>query len=642
MPRRLGDFRMASTTEGRKAGGASAAAALTALGVVYGDIGTSPIYALRETVKAAAGGGQPGPEAVIGSVSLIVWALVVVVAVKYAILILKADNKGEGGIVAMIALLGTRHAEPRSRGALLLVVGLVGAALLYGDGAITPAISVLSAVEGLKLDAPGVEPYVVPITVAILAGLFLVQRKGTAFIGRIFGPVMLAWFAAIALVGVVALFRDASILKALDPVHAFRNMVEAGPAKTFAMLGAAFLAVTGGEAMYADLGHFGRFPIRLAWFTVVLPALVLNYLGQGAMLLADPSAIDNPFFQSAPGWAHYPLVAFSTLATVIASQSIISGAFSLTEQSIKLGFFPRMRIVHTSADEAGQIYVPIVNWLLAAATLGAVLIFRSSDALAGAYGIAVSLLMVITTVFAALIAIRWGFNPVLVLAVNGAFLVVDLTFFGANSLKLLDGGWFPLLLAGIVAFLMMTWRRGMQLVEASRADARMPSDDFLAKVKAKHLPRIPGTGVFLSSAKDGMPLPLTNFVHHLHVLHEKVVLATVIETDDPRVADGDRAEAIPVAENVTRVLLRFGFLDRIDVPAALGRAIEEGKLPGIEADRLTYFISHETVVPSEDHPAMSGWRGELFAIMRRNSEETATYLAVPAKRVMQVGAEVEV
>ncbi|MGY2052220.1 potassium transporter Kup [Methylobacterium sp. JK268] len=620
----------------------SAALALGALGIVYGDIGTSPLYALKETIKAASSGGAPQAEAVIGSVSLIIWALVLIVAVKYAILIMRADNKGEGGIVAMLALLGARHAPPRSWRATLLVVGLIGAALLYGDGAITPAISVLSAVEGLKVDAPSVTPFVVPITVVILIGLFTVQRRGTGFIGRIFGPVMLLWFAAIALTGIGGILGDPRILAALNPYHAAHFLVTAGLPVSFAMLGAAFLAVTGGEAMYADMGHFGCGPIRLAWFSVVLPALVLNYLGQGALLLQDPAAADNPFFQLAPAWAHYPLVAFATLATVIASQAIISGAFSLTQQAIQLGFFPRMRIVHTSSHEVGQIYIPIVNWLLAVATLGAVLAFGSSDALAGAYGIAVSLLMVITTVLAALIALRWGFNPLLVLAANGTFLLIDLTFFGANSLKLLEGGWFPLLLAAGVAFLMLTWRRGTILMEEARVQTRLPEQEFLRRIEAKHIPRIPGTAAFLTSSQDGMPLPLMNFVHHLKVLHERVLLVTIHTLDVPRVPPAEHFEVVPITADVTRIILRYGFMDGTHVPQALRAAVAAGQLPGIDPDRLTYFISHETVVPSEQHPGLSGWREEIFALMQRNAEETASYFCVPTRQVMEVGAEVEV
>lgn len=621
---------------------ASVAASLGALGIVYGDIGTSPLYALKETVKAAAGGGELHREAVLGSVSLILWSLVLIVALKYAILILRADNRGEGGIVAMLALLGARHAPPRSWRALLLVVGLIGAALLYGDGAITPAISVLSAVEGLKLDAPGVAPFVVPITVAILVGLFSVQRKGTGFIGRIFGPVMLVWFFAIGVFGLLGIGRDPAILEALNPLYAVRHLFSAGIGISFAMLGAAFLAVTGGEAMYADMGHFGRLPIRLAWFAVVLPALVLNYLGQGALLLQAPSAADNPFFQLAPSWIHYPLVAFATLATVIASQAIISGAFSLTQQAIQLGFFPRLRITHTSGHEEGQIYVPVVNWLLALATLGAVLAFRSSDALAGAYGIAVSLLMVITTVLAALIALHWGFNLFLVLAVNGVFLVVDLVFFSANTVKLFEGGWFPLVIAAGVAFLMLTWRRGMQLVEEARQALRLPEQEFLARVEAKQLPSVPGTAAFLTPAEEGVPLSLMSFVRHVHAIHERVLLITIQGADEPRVSASERVAVHSVSEHMTRVILKFGFMDRPHVPQGILQAVADGKLKDVDPDTISYCIGRETVVSSDQHPGMAGWREEVFVLMQRNAEETASYFGISAKQAMEVGTEIEI
>jgi KUP system potassium uptake protein len=381
-----------------------------------------------------------------GVVSVILWSLILIVAVKYAILIMRADNRGEGGIVALLALLDVRHAPPGSLRASLLIVGLIGAALLYSDGVITPAISVLSAVEGLKLDAPALAPAVVPLSIAILVGLFLVQRKGTSFIGNIFGPVMLVWFAVIGLLGLRGIISAPAILSALSPHHALMYVAHAPPSIAFAVLGAAFLALTGAEAMYADMGHFGRVPIRLGWFGIVFPALVLNYLGQGGLLLADPRAVENPFYRLAPGWAHYPMVAFATMATVIASQSIISGAYSLTQQAIQLGFLPRMRVLHTASHDKGQIYMPVVNWLLAAGTLGAVIEFGSSDALGGAYGIAVSMLMAVTTVLAALVALQWGYHPLLVAAVNGFFLVIELVFVAANGTKLLAGGWFPLLL----------------------------------------------------------------------------------------------------------------------------------------------------------------------------------------------------
>ncbi|CAO4154620.1 Low affinity potassium transport system protein kup [Methylorubrum aminovorans] len=456
---------------------------IATLGVVYGDIGTSPLYALKEAVRAASPGGDPSPVAVTGAVSLILWALILVVALKYAVLILRADNRGEGGIVAMLALLGARHAQPGSRQALLLVVGLVGAALLYGDGAITPAISVLSAVEGLRVDAPGLDRFIVPIALAILVGLFLVQRRGAAFIGRIFGPVMLVWFLVLAALGVGGIVQAPQILTAINPLRAVEFTAHAGLHVGFAMLGAAFLAVTGGEAMYADLGHFGARAIRVAWFTLVLPALVIHYFGQGAILLVDPSTAENPFYRLAPGPLHYPLIGLATLAAVIASQAVISGVFSLTRQSIQLGFLPPLRIIHTAPDESGQIYVPLVNWLLAAATLSAVLIFRSSDALAGAYGIAVSLLMAITTLLAGLVARKWGYALPVVLAVNGFFLVIDLIFLSANSVKLFEGGWFPLLLAGLIAFLMLTWRKGNACLDTG-AHGATPAGDAVPRRSA--------------------------------------------------------------------------------------------------------------------------------------------------------------
>src|SRR5215469_2920193 len=447
-----------------------------------------------------------------GIVSVILWSLVIIVSFKYAILIMRADNRGEGGIVALLALLDVRNARRGSWRASLMIVGLVGAALLYGDGVITPAISVLSAVEGLKLDAPQLAPAVVPISIAILVGLFLVQRKGTAFIGNIFGPVMLLWFLVIGVLGLRGITGAPSILGALSPHYALMYLAQAPPAIGFAVLGAAFLSLTGAEAMYADMGHFGPLPIRLGWFGLVFPALALNYLGQGALLLADPDAIQNPFYLLAPGWAHYPMVAFATVATIIASQAIISGAYSLTQQAIQLGFLPRMRVLHTASEEKGQIYMPIVNWLLAFGTLAAVIIFGSSDALGGAYGIAISMLMAVTTVLAALVALKWGYNPLLVAAVNGFFMVIELVFVAANATKLIEGGWFPLLLASVVAFLMLTWRRGWQLLEQERSKLRQREDEFIQWVVTTPPIRLPGTAAIFTSATTGIPLCLT---HHL-------------------------------------------------------------------------------------------------------------------------------
>jgi KUP system potassium uptake protein len=617
-------------------------ATVGALGVVYGDIGTSPLYALKEAAKAAAHGGPLTSDAILGVASLILWALILIISLKYALLILRADNRGEGGIVALLALLSARNAQPGTWRAQLLIVGLVGAALLYGDGAITPAISVLSAIEGLKVDAPSLAPAVVPLTIIILIGLFIVQKKGTGFIGRIFGPVMLAWFLVIALLGIGGIVRAPAVLAALSPLYAFEFLIHQDFHVSFAILGAAFLAVTGGEAMYADMGHFGRVPIRLAWFVVALPALVLNYFGQAALLITDASAIDNPFYQLAPDWMHYALVAFATVATVIASQAIISGVFSLTQQSIQLGFLPRMQIRHTHSSAIGQIYVPLVNWLLAAATLGAVVGFGTSDALAGAYGIAVSLLMAITTLLAALVAIQWGYPPVIVIAVNGFFFVIDCIFFAANSTKLIEGGWFPLLLAAVVAFLMLTWRSGVRLVEGARGALRQPEEDLIETAITKCHSRLSGTAVFLASAANGVPLALTQFVKHNHVLHQRVVLVTVLIEEAPRIPPEGRAEIIEVVEGITRVILHYGFMQYPTIYEGLRLACEQGKLPGIDLTDITYYIGRETIIPREDVAGMALWRETVFAFLQRNAERSAAFFGVPPRQVVEFGTEIEI
>ncbi|WP_296395907.1 potassium transporter Kup [Reyranella sp.] len=616
--------------------------AIGAIGVVYGDIGTSPLYAFKEAARAAAHGGTIAPAQVLGVVSLILWALILIISLKYALLILRADNRGEGGIVALLALLSARNAQPGTWRAQLLIVGLIGAALLYGDGAITPAISVLSAIEGLKVDAPSLAPAVVPITIVILLVLFFMQKKGTGFMGRIFGPVMLVWFLVLALLGIHGILMAPEILAALSPTCALDMLLHGDFHISFAILGATFLAVTGGEAMYADMGHFGRFPIRLAWFAVCLPALVLNYFGQGALLIADPSAVDNPFFQLSPDWAHYPLVALSAVATVIASQAIISGVYSLTQQAIQLGFLPRMHIRHTTSDAIGQIYVPLVNWLLAAATLGAVLGFGTSDALAGAYGIAVSLLMVITTFLAALVALKWGYSPFIVVAVNGFFFLIDATFFAANVPKLSDGGWFPLLLAGAVAFLMLTWRDGVRLVERARAKLRQPEEDLIETALTKCHARLPGTTIFLASAPRGVPLALTQFVKHNHVLHERVLLVTVQIEEQPRVPEELRADVSELLPGITRVLLHYGFMQYPTIYEGLKLVCRQGKLPGIDLSNVTYYIGRETIIPREDVPGMWVWRESLFAFLQRNAERSAAFFGVPTTQVVEFGTEIEI
>src|SRR6266481_513316 len=628
MPKRSGIFQVTAT--------------LGALGVVYGDIGTSPLYALREAARAASHGGTVTPDAVLGIVSLILWALILIISVKYALLILRADNHGEGGIVALLALLSARNAAPGTWRAHLLVVGLVGAALLYGDGAITPAISVLSALEGLKVDAPSLAPAVVPLTLVILIGLFIMQKQGTGFIGRIFGPVMLAWFIVLAALGIHGIVKAPAVLEALSPLYAFEFLILQDFHISFAILGAAFLAVTGGEAMYADMGHFGRFPIRLAWFAIALPALVLNYFGQAALLVTDPTTIENPFYQLAPDWLHYPLVAFATVATVIASQAIISGVFSLTQQSIQLGFLQRMQIKHTTSHAIGQIYVPLVNWLLAAATLGAVIGFGTSDGLAGAYGIAVSLLMAITTLLAALVAIQWGYSPVIVIAVNGFFFVIDIIFFAANSTKLFEGGWFPLLLAAAIAFVMLTWRAGVRLVERARGRLRQPEEDLIETAVNRCHARLSSTAVFLASAPKGVPLALTEFVKHNHVLHQRVVLVTVLIEESPRISDEDRAEVIEVIEGITRVILHYGFMQYPTIYEGLKLTCDQGKLPGIDLTDITYYIGRETIIPSEDIPGMWVWRETVFAFLQRNAERSAAFFGVPTRQVVEFGTEIEI
>ena len=616
-----------------------AAVALVALGIVYGDIGTSPLYAFKQAAQA---GGTLVPDSILGVASLILWTLIVIVSLKYAILIMRADNHGEGGIVALLALLDVRHAPAGSWRASLLIIGLVGAALLYGDGVITPAISVLSAVEGLKVDAPRLAPAVVPHSIIILIGLFLVQRKGTAFIGNIFGPVMLLWFLVIAALGVRGIIAAPAILGALSPHRALIYLIHAPPRVAFAVLGAVFLAVTGGEAMYADMGHFGRLPIRLGWFAVALPALVLNYFGQGALLLASPKAIENPFYLLAPGWLHYPMVAFATAATIIASQAIISGAYSLTQQAIQLGFLPRLRVLHTASHEKGQIYMPMVNWLLAAGTLGAVVLFGSSDALGGAYGIAVSMLMAVTTVLAALVALQWGYPPMLVAAVNGFFLIIDLVFVSANATKLFEGGWFPLLMAGIVAFLMLTWRTGYELLERQRSGLRQREDEFVSRVLESCPVQLPGAAAIFTAARTGIPLALTHHLRHNRVLHERMLLVSTATTDEPRVSPDQRVKLIPGGVGIVRVILSFGFMEHPDIMQGLKLACRDHALQGIDPEQITFYSRRIMVIPSGKVRGMAVWRKQLFAAMHLNANLPAAYFGVPTSQVVEVGLEVEI
>jgi KUP system potassium uptake protein len=622
-------------------GRALAPATLACMGVVFGDIGTSPLYTLNVAAKSASPAGQVSPEAVLGIVSLIFWSLIVVISIKYAILIMRAGNHGEGGILALLALVSPRRARQNRWRAAMVVIGLIGATLLYGDGAITPAISVLSAIEGLKIYAPQMSHAVVPLTVVILVLLFMIQRNGTSFVGGIFGPIMLVWFIVAGLLGIAGIVRAPAVLAALSPVAAVTYLWHAGPL-AFVVIGGAFLAVTGGEAFYADMGHFGPLPIRVAWFGVALPALTLNYFGQGGLLLTEPGALDSPFYELAPQWAHYPLVILATVATVIASQSIISGAYSMTAQAIQLDFLPRMNIVHTAGREIGQIYVPLVNWALAAATLAAVIGFGSSDALAGAFGIAVSLLMVITTLMATFVALHWKHKPVLVYAVNGSLLALDLLFFASTSTKLLDGGWFPLLIALIISFIMLTWRKGSQVMDTVRVEVREKTSDFLARLERDPPIRIPGTAVVLGRMAKGVPLALSHNVKCSRVLHENVLLVAVATTETPRVADEDRLSVAPIGEGLTRVELRFGFMEQPDVPAGLELAMARGQIAKFDPSRVIYYTGHETIIPTGQRPGLPRWREALFAFLHHNAQRPGAYFRIPSAQIMEIGVEFEI
>jgi len=618
-----------------------APAALACMGVVFGDIGTSPLYTLNVAAKAASPAGQVSPEAVLGIVSLIFWSLIIVISIKYAILIMRADNHGEGGILALLALISPRRAKQSRRRAVMVVIGLIGATLLYGDGTITPAISVLSAIEGIKIYAPRMEHAIVPLTVAILALLFIIQRNGTSWIGGIFGPVMLIWFAVAGALGIVGIARTPAVLAALSPLPAITYLWHAGPL-AFVVIGGAFLAVTGGEAFYADMGHFGPFPIRIAWFGVALPALTLNYFGQGGLLLTEPGAIDSPFYELAPQWLHYPLVILATIATVIASQSIISGAYSMSQQAIRLGFLPRMKIVHTAGHEIGQVYVPFVNWALAVATLAAVIGFGSSDALAGAFGIAVSLLMAITTLMATFVALHWKHNPILVYAVNGSLLALDLLFFASTSTKLFEGGWFPLIIAAVIAFLMLTWRKGEEIMDTVRLEVREPTKEFVEHLNSKPPLRVPGTAVVLGRMSKGIPLALSHNIRCNHVLYENVLLVAVTTTETPRVSDEDRATVTPIADGITRVELRFGFMDQPDVPKGLEVAMARGQIAKCDLLRAIYYTGHETIIPSGRRLGLGRWREELFAFMHHNAQTPGAYFKIPSAQIMEIGLEFEI
>ena len=614
-----------------------AALTLGAIGVVYGDIGTSVLYALKEVFNS---GHVPfTPDNVYGILSLFFWTLTTIVSVKYVVLVLRADNNGEGGLVAMLALASQAvKGSPRLR-SVLLIVGIFGTSLFYGDGVITPAISVLSAVEGLEVIEPGLHRFIVPITLVILFLLFLVQKRGTAGIGKFFGPITLVWFAAIALLGVSHIVGNPSVLKALSP-HFALAFVVGNPGTTFIILGAVVLCVTGAEALYADLGHFGKQPIRLAWFAVVMPALTLNYFGQGAMLLQNPAAVRNPFYMMAPDWALIPLVVLATMATVIASQALISGAFSVTKQVIQLGYLPRLAIEHTSVRDTGQIYIPLVNWGLFAIIVLAVVMFRSSSNLAAAYGIAVCTDMLITTVLTFyVIRYKWNYPLYLCLMATGFFFVVDFAFFASNLLKLLDGGWFPLVIGGAVFTLMITWKDGRRLLnDKLRADA-IDLPGFLDAVFVSPPTRVEGTAVFLTAEPGTVPNAMLHNLKHNKVLHDNNLFVTVRNHEVPWIGLDRRVEIVSLGHQCWQVTIHYGFKNDPDVP----RALDQIKGRGCELDPMTtsYFLSRDTVVPTMGGE-MAQWREKLFAQMHRNASGAADFLKLPNNAVVELGSKIEI
>ena len=620
--------------------------ALGAIGVVYGDIGTSPLYALTECFHGEHG-VPASPANVLGVLSLVFWALTLVVSIKYLIFVMRADNHGEGGILALTALATPIRPTGRSERKLLVALGVFGAALLYGDGIITPAISVLSAVEGLQIATPKAKPFVLPLSIAIIIGLFLFQKGGTARVGKVFGPVMIVWFAVIALLGGVQIAHEPSVLAAINPLHGVRFFAEHG-VRGFLVLGSVVLVVTGGEALYADMGHFGRKPIRLAWFALVYPALLVNYAGQGALLLRDPSVADHPFFGLAPGWALLPLVVLSTLATVIASQAVISGAFSLTLQAIQLGFSPRLTVRHTSEHEFGQVYVPAVNWALLVSCVALIIGFRSSNALAAAYGIAVTSTMAITSViFYTVARERWGWPTWAVVPLVAVFLIIDGAFLGANLVKVLEGGWLPLGVAAAVFTVLSTWKTGRRLVFARTEAVADTVSHVIDRVRAGDVTRVPGTAVFLSGTPSGAPISLMQNMRHNKVAHEHTVLATVKTLQVPCVAGAQRIAIHALGEGFYQAEVRFGFMEDPN----LARALESDAVRNtiahqapeliVAPGQTTYFVNRDRVRPTKAE-GMVLWREHLFAGLARVAAATPDYFRLPPERSVEIGNVVEI
>jgi KUP system potassium uptake protein len=611
---------------------------LAALGVVYGDIGTSPLYALRECFHGPHA-IAPTPQNILGVLSLIFWSLIIVISIKYLVFVLRADNHGEGGILSLTALATPIKPSGRSEHTFLIMLGIFGAALLYGDGVITPAISVLSAMEGLTVATPVLSRFVVPLTIVILVGLFLFQSRGTAKVGKIFGPVMLVWFAALAVLGVAQMLRHPSVLVAVSPQYAAEFFIQNGW-HGFLILGAVFLVVTGGEALYADMGHFGIRPIRLVWFSIVLPALLLNYFGQGALLLDDPEAAHSPFYRLAPGWALYPMIVLATSAAVIASQAVISGAFSLTMQAVQLGFSPRLKINHTSTREYGQIFIPAVNWALMIGCIAIVIGFRTSSNLAAAYGVAVTSTMVITTILFYIVARNvWGWSALIAAPLCLFFLVIDIAFFGANIIKVADGGWFPLLLAWIVFTVMTTWKTGRRILnERIQREAR-PLEDFLENMERHPPRRVPGTAIFMNGNASRTPPALLHNLEHNKVLHKRVLFLTVKTKLVPFVPPEERVETEQLGNGFYRLKVYYGFMEDPDIPKVLAHL----QTPGLTYDRTdtTYFLGRETIIAAK-RPGMALWREKLFSIVAHNATSATAYFCLPPDRVVEMGEQIEI
>lgn len=633
-----GDDAPERTSPGHGAAGTKQllALALASLGVVFGDIGTSPLYALRECLHHAHG-ISTSPDNVYGIVSLVFWALTLVISLKYVAYVLRADNAGEGGVLALTALATSSKGLGVTAHRVALAVGLFGASLLFGDGIITPAISVLSAVEGLKVATPAFEPLILPIASAILLLLFSAQRRGTGSVGAVFGPVMLLWFVTLGGLGVYNIALHPGIVAAIDPSHAVWFFVNNGKLG-FLVLGSVFLVVTGGEALYADMGHFGARPIRTAWFAVALPGLLLNYFGQGALLLERPEAIASPFYNLAPKWALYPLVVMSTLATIIASQALISGAFSVTRQALMLGFLPRVRILHTSAHHIGQIYVPIVNWLLMIAAVGAVWGFGSSSGLAAAYGVAVTMDMTITTLLAYVVArLQWKWTLAVALGVTIPLLCLELTFLGSNLTKLAHGGWFPLAVGAVMFTIFTTWRRGRQLLFDKIKERTVPLEDFFELMIVERPARVPGTAVYLTGNDTGTPPALLQGFLHMRAVHDRVLLLTIITEQRARVPLEDRVRIQELPNGFWRAVARYGFMETPNVPQLLQHA----QFSGYSLEFTTFFLGRETVLPTKN-PGMALWRERLFAFLTRNAQPATAFFGIPPSRVMEIGSQIEI